>query len=185
MKRAQTKGGPDGRTRKPMTDEQKAAHRERVRRWRERTGGEYDREYRVKNADKIMAYSKAWKIKNREAHLGHKRKYRAGIHLSSSSLGAAALLHIRRSVTTDQMYRDVMVAIPAKYHIDTREDIATEAIILMLDGTATNAAEAVALGIKQHFRLFSKFNTISLDEDRGDGFRLIDRIATDHMEAFI
>lgn len=80
----------------------------------------------------------------------------------------APVAHIRAAVMSDAIYRAVWAALAGIKSYDLREEIASEAVILLLDGTVSCPKEAARLGAKRHWSLFSKFDTISLDEH--DGF---------------
>lgn len=59
-----------------------------------------------------------------------------------------------------------------------REDILAEAFLALMEGRAKDVPGAIALGRKAHWRLFSRFATLSLDEPIGDGsLRRIDLLA--------
>ncbi len=56
-------------------------------------------------------------------------------------------------------------------------------MVAFLEGDALNIKDAVALGMKRHWRMFSKFTTRSLDAEIAEGLRLIDLIADDAPRA--
>lgn len=83
-------------------------------------------------------------------------------------------------VTGDQLFNTVMKALDGKYDMDTRMDIASETLLAFMSGEVSTIKEAVALGMKRHWKMFSKFTTRSLDAEIADGLRLIDLIDSEH-----
>lgn len=101
-------------------------------------------------------------------------------------VGAADPLgSMRAKAFTIPAFDQIIKAMPAKWSMDFKEEIATEAMILLLDRTATTVSEAVKLGLKTHNRLYDRFKTVSIDAENADGLRIIDTIASDHMENFL
>lgn len=141
-----------------------------------------DEEYRARaNA----RYNESRREKRAEAAALRPKRTKAVKAPEPRRVPGEELVHIRRAVMSDQMYREVMAAIPSKYHLNTREDIATEALLLWLDGTATDAADAVKQGMRTYFKMFNQFGTVSLDETFGDGdLRRIDTLSSDHMDDY-
>lgn len=98
---------------------------------------------------------------------------------------ADPLAAIRAKAFTIPAFDQIIKAMPEKWSMDFKEEIATEAMILLLDRTASTVSEAVKLGLKAHNRLYDRFKTVSIDAEQADGFRIIDNIASDHMENFL
>ncbi len=61
--------------------------------------------------------------------------------------------------------------------VEWREDIASEAMVLMLAGDCDDPAEAVKLGRTNLNRATSSYGMISLDAEVTEGLRMIDMIA--------
>lgn len=86
-------------------------------------------------------------------------------------------------MTGERVWQLTLEALRGKYDEPNRMDIASEAMVAFLEGDALNIKDAVALGMKRHWRMFSKFTTRSLDAEIAEGLRLIDMIADDAPRA--
>lgn len=96
-----------------------------------------------------------------------------------------ALSSMRAKAMSVPAFDQIIRAMPAKWSMDFKEEIAAEAIILLLDRTAATVTEAVKLGLKVHGKLYDRFRTVSIDAENSDGFRIIDTIPSDYMEDYL
>ncbi|MCL4069016.1 hypothetical protein M3484_20880 [Pseudomonas sp. GX19020] len=76
------------------------------------------------------------------------------------------------------LYKQIWALIPAN---DSRDDIASEAMIALLTGEAATPAEAVKIGRKAHYRVFSQFGTVSMDAVMPSGFTLHDVLSVESI----
>lgn len=144
----------------------------------------YRREWSRRNKEHLRAYQKRWKLKNRDHVLAYNRKYNKSRDRSTTpgrSAGDATLVHLRCSLMSNETYRAVWDALPNNMKRITREEVAAEAVILLLEGTAKTPAEAVKLGRDNYFRLFSKFGVVSMDEPIFEKRTLHDVLSSDSL----
>lgn len=149
-----------------------AKKREAQRRYRERNHEkvlEAARKFRRANPDKIRAYKQARKAERRRADPAYRR------HLYEKHAQYKARLRNAKKATP--LFEQVLALIPAQ--VEARFDIASEAMIALLEGRAKTPAGAIALGRKTHYRQFSQFDkkTISLDAPLANGGSLHDLVA--------
>ncbi len=157
---------------------------ERMEKLRER-----QRRYREKNREKIAATKRRCRQRNPEKYRAHYRKwyelngrkwYAQNRHVASKvpepGLGLADM---RARVRTEATYAQIWALLPDQMSVEWREDIASEAMVLMLAGDCDDPAEAVKLGRSNLNRATSSYGTISLDAEISEGRRMIDMIADD------
>lgn len=170
-----------------------AKKREQDRRWRERNAKnkkfltrrrEEQRRYYARHKEKCDAATLKWRAENpdrvREYQNDHKKDrrlrdlaYRLKLR-EASRRWYAKKLNLKVALP---LFEQVLALIPFK--VEARFDIASEAMIALLEGRATTPAEAIALGRKVHYRQFSQFDkkTISLDAPLANGGNLHDLVA--------
>ncbi|WP_313350246.1 hypothetical protein [Paracoccus sp. (in: a-proteobacteria)] len=126
--------------------------------------------------EKKREWRRQWRVKNpgkmREYNQDYNRRRKAGLVAAKPE-----------PMTGERVWQLTLDALRGKYDEPTRMDIAGEAMVAFLEGDALNIKDAVALGMKRHWRMFSKFTTRSLDAEIAEGLRLIDMIADDAPRA--
>lgn len=117
----------------------------------------------------------AWLEKNRVQC----RNWRNRHGISGQAQKKDALIHIRRELRRDSLYRAVWACIPEGLPVEYKEDIAAEAIVLILTEECRRPSEAVKLGKKRLNKNTSSYGMISLDQPTHDGRSWHDLIADD------
>lgn len=134
--------------------------------------------------EKIAAGQKAWKSAERrrgtsdhQANGGKDTAYQA--HLAwNRAYGKRIRAKERARKNAPDLYTVVLGLIP--FALEDRFDIASEAMVLLLEATTLDPAEAVKLGRKAHFRKFSRFGApISLDAPLPGGQSRYDLLAAE------
>lgn len=128
------------------------------------------RRAREKDPEGYRAKKREWKRRNPDKVRAWQQRYRAR---KAQGIIAPA----RPAMTGERVWQLTLQALRGKYDEPNRMDIAGEAMLAFLEGDAKNIKDAVALGMKRHWKLFSKFATRSLDAEIAEGLRLIDLIA--------
>lgn len=151
--------------------------RERIRKKKENNPN-YARDKARKTKARIYAdpvlYAK-WLAWNREYY----RRKHGSAKIEQDDCAA----QMRKGLRDDVLYSSVWACLPERLQIDIKEDIASEAIVLILTGEASTPAEAVKMGRKALNRATSSFGTISLDQPRYDGRSWHDTLTDDAPRA--
>lgn len=154
---------------------------QRRKEWLDRNKGT-DR-YRFLISEKIRRIKErdpeAYRAKQSEWRRNNAEKVSASRARYAERKAAGLVGPSKEPMTGERLYHLTMTALKGRYDEPSRMDIAGEAMLAFLEGDAPNIKDAVALGMKRHWRMFSKFATRSLDAEIAEGLRLIDLIADD------
>lgn len=151
---------------------------ERLEKYRAR-----QRRYREENQEKIAAKKRRCYHRNPEKYRAYYRKWRALKAASMASEPGSGLAELRARVKSEAIYAQIWALLPDQMSVEWREDIASEAMVLMLAGDCDDPAEAVKLGRTNLNRATSSYGMISLDAEVTEGLRMIDMIADDAPRA--
>lgn len=162
----------------------------------------YKREWRARNPDKVRASRQrynakhpdrvkesyaAWMERNREAYRARKKEYdrkrRQKLWTSSRSGGEAALVHIRSALQQNQMYASIWSKLQG-YSLETREDIASETLLVMLEHPELTVDQAIPRARSSHYRAIRDWGVVSLDEPITRGGSQHDYYIHSDMERF-
>ncbi len=176
------------------TSEEWQAHRDRDRERRAKkpeSHREAQRRYRAKNPEHVREIERRSRDAARlsmsqeeiEAFRAKRREYCAARFAASSTLrekkrayNAKARRIARFRKNAAQVYQQLLKLLGAGN--PNRYDIASEALIFLLEGKAADIASALVLGRKEHFRKFSRFGQpVSLDQPLQGGQTLHDLVA--------
>ncbi|REF69610.1 hypothetical protein BDD41_2320 [Paracoccus versutus] len=133
--------------------------------------------YRENNREKINATKRRCRQRNPEHYRAYYRKWHALNAASKAPEPGSGLAELRAKVRTETIYAQIWALLPDKMSVEWREDIASEAMVLMLAGDCDDPAEAVKLGRTNLNRATSSYGMISLDAEVTEGLRMIDMIA--------
>lgn len=139
---------------------------------------EHDREYQRRRYLKTKADPEKLALR-RQWEAERRRKARVA---AKASTPLAPIRTSLEAAMTDTAFRSIWDAMPGAWPLAAREDIASEAMILLLEGAAASPAEAVKLGSRRHWSLFTRFGSVSLDEPVREGLTRLDLLAADEPE---
>lgn len=91
---------------------------------------------------------------------------------------------LRRALHRNELWASVLAATPVKYRTEVREDIASEAVVALLEGVAKTPEDAVKIGRQRLGRATSSFGLISIDQPRMNGGSWHDVLPAREVEAF-
>lgn len=164
--------------RKPLTQEQIEARRKASRLWRAKNADKVrqsDNAWRARNREQVRAKNRLWRKKNqnhvRLYNAEYWRRRKAGL---ATSLPIAQKVHhdpvaaLRAALLKVPDYRNVWDAIHIK-NTDRREDIASEAIVILLENPGLPVPEAVSIARRTLNRAIGSLGMISLDQPRLSG----------------
>lgn len=149
---------------------------------------EADRRYRQANAEACREQRRRWKAANPDKVAQSRREWRKrylrrNFAPSSRSGGEAALVHIRTLVRGNDLYAAIWSALSGVGH-DHREDIASEAFLLMTENPQMRVAEAIPLARRMHLRATRDWGVISLDAPMINSGNMHEILISSDMEHF-
>lgn len=197
-------------TRKPLTEEQKAKRLEQMRKWRAANKDKVNascRRYRQSRKGKprtdeqkakALAYQRKWKAANAEHVLESKRRWiaanlehvRAYSRRKSAEARANKPRHapmgerLHKSLSQNTVWLAANAVVPCGLPRDVREDVLSMIVLAVLEGEIKleQVPDLAREFTNRHYRQFSKFDTVSLDEPifYGDRKTLLDTLTTDN-----
>lgn len=126
--------------------------------------------YREKHAEAVAQRKAAWRERNRVKIREYNRAYalRNGRPGQFRPIPVEPVAYIRAAVRTNDLYARVWAALGG-INISLREDLASEAVILLLEDDSVTVDAAIKEARKRHYRLHSNHSTISLDQPTRNG----------------
>lgn len=159
------------RTRKPLTEEQKAKLREANKRWRAKNADKFKaikERWTAENREKVNGYNRVYKAKNRERMNEYNRQYRRKLAKIAAMLDQQDGEEIRVKVLNqNEVFAAARNAVPRGLPSWKREDIISDIVLAVLEGRLSidRIATSAKDFIKDHNRMFDHLSTVQFNDD--------------------